>query len=137
MTSPPVTTPAAEYDVTVVPAKRTKENNNIRASCFTINNYTSDDVERLIKFAWSGVDELESKDIRFMVFGIETGEQGTRHIQGYVGWTTKKKFSAVKKILGDKVHIETARGTAFQNWAYCTKDGNFWCIWQETRARKA
>lgn len=60
-----------------------------------------------------------------MVFGFERGEQGTRHIQGYVGWTTRKTFTAVKTIIGEKAHIENAKGTAFQNWTYCSKEGNF------------
>lgn len=118
-------------------AKKAKENSNIRATCFTINNYGVDDVERLISLAYCGTTNMVSPDIRFMVFGFERGDdKKTPHIQGYVGWTTRKTFSTVKRLVGEKAHIENAKGTAFQNWAYCTKDGNFFVFGEKPEQGK-
>lgn len=87
-----------------------------RCWCFTINNYTNHDTERLTA--------LESSDcIEYVIFAKEVGESGTPHYQGFVKFTSKKRLNGVKRIIGD-CHLEVARnpGAAIQ---YCKKDGDF------------
>jgi len=56
-----------------------------------------------------------------MVFGHEVGQNGTYHLQGFVCFDNRKAFSTVKSLLGQRCHIEVARGTIQQNYDYCTK----------------
>lgn len=84
-----------------------------RAWCFTINNYTDDDVDKLL-----------AADCTYMVFGFEEGENGTPHIQGYIHFENPRSQSGVKTIL-PRAHLEVARGSVEDNYKYCTKDGDF------------
>lgn len=56
-----------------------------------------------------------------MIVGIEVGENGTPHLQGYVRFQKKKRFNAVKKIVGNRTHIEQAKDTEGDNEEYCKK----------------
>lgn len=85
-----------------------------RSWCFTLNNYTAEDCENVSRIS----------DGRYVVFGKEVGESGTPHLQGYVYFDNKKSLAQLKKCL-PTAHFEIARGTFAQNYAYCTKDGNF------------
>lgn len=85
-----------------------------RAWCFTLNNYSLEDIEEY-KMTLSG------KDVKYGVFQLEKGENGTPHIQGYVNFHNGRTFKTVKRILGTRVHLDIARGTAKQNKEYCTK----------------
>jgi len=82
--------------------------------CFTLNNYTADEEVR--------VGDSEPK---YMVYGRETApDTGTPHLQGYIVFKTNKRLGAVKNIL-PRAHWSIAKGDAAQNYAYCTKDGDF------------
>lgn len=84
--------------------------------CFTLNNHTDYDLAYLKM-------ELECS---YLVVGEEVGEQGTKHLQGYVEFKNGKTLSAVKKILKNtKYHLEPRMGTVQQAAQYCKKDGNF------------
>jgi len=82
---------------------------------FTINNYPEDiNIESL----------CSEKD--YCIAQYEIGEQGTKHIQGYICFEKKKRFSQVKKLFKDKfnvmVHIEMRKGTHQQAKDYCSKE---------------
>lgn len=83
----------------------------LRKWCVTINNPT--DVE---KTQWT---QLCSKAVNF-AWQIETGENGTPHIQGCVEFKNPVKFSTLKNKI-ERAHWEPAR-----NWEasmdYCQKD---------------
>lgn len=57
------------------------------------------------------------------IFGYEKGASGTPHLQGYCEFVGNKRLTAVNKIF--TAHWETAKGTAWQNKEYCSKDGQF------------
>lgn len=82
--------------------------------CFTINNYTDEDV------AWVMV-----LDAQGVVAGREESEEGTPHIQGAVYFKNKdkKRFAAMKK-MHDRAHWEPMKGSWEDNRKYCTKEGD-------------
>ena len=82
--------------------------------CFTWNNPDIDCHElatRLDKVA----------NIKGYVMQMEAGNDGTRHIQGYVEFKKAVWTSGVKTAIGHTVHCTAAAGTKAQNIAYCTK----------------
>ena len=83
---------------------------------FTVNNWTSDD-ESLLR-------EL-GPTVSYLVFGYETSETGTPHLQGYVVFSSCKRFNEAKNALPHGVHIETKKGTPKEAAEYCKKDGLF------------
>jgi hypothetical protein len=83
-----------------------------------LNNYDSKDETRL-----EGL--VEREEATFVVFGREIGEYGTAHLQGYVEFASNRRFSAVKRLLGTRCHLELRRGNSEQAVEYCTKDGDF------------
>jgi len=80
--------------------------NQFTSACFTLNNYTDDDVPRLKAHV--------PDTIRYLVVGYEVGAEGTPHLQGYCEFTKRPAFAVVKTILGDRCHIEHRKGTAAQ-----------------------
>lgn len=86
--------------------------------CFTLNNYTEDE-HRILRERLSEVAE-------YAIIGEEVGgESGTRHLQGYVCFRERKRFGTVKSIIGDRCHLEGAKGNAQQNYEYCSKQSKF------------
>jgi len=86
-----------------------------RSYCFTVNNYTEDDIASVAEMASSAT---------YVVYGKEVGEQGTPHLQGYCHFSTLKTFRQVSTLL-PRAHLIVAKGSADQNFAYCTKSGDF------------
>lgn len=91
--------------------------------CFTKNNYTELHVDIL-------KSDLSST-FKYWCFGIEVGESGTPHLQGYFEFPNKNplRISGAQNKLNaiglQGCHIEPAKGTAEQNITYCSKDGSF------------
>ena len=85
-----------------------------RNVCFTINNYTDDDIQ-----GFSSWDQ-----ITYLIYGKEVGESGTPHLQGYCELKSSKKFTTIKKKF-PKAHLEARRGSASQASEYCKKDGDY------------
>jgi len=110
--------------VPIVPAKvgNTKQPSNCRYWCFTLNNYTKQDI--------SGILSSNSSKICRFVFQEETGDEteenyGTPHLQGFIDYGLGNKARPMhyfKKILGHgKTHWEKTRNVA-KSIAYCQKD---------------
>lgn len=91
--------------------------------CFTLNNYSDVELQAL---AQASAELLESKSIRYMVYGREVGDSGTPHLQGFVSFNARKTLQTVKQIAGlSRAHLEPAKGTPLQAATYCQKDGDF------------
>ncbi|AKV62287.1 putative replication initiation protein [Gammarus sp. amphipod associated circular virus] len=84
--------------------------------CFTVNNPTVQDRERL---------DLLADSCNYLVYGNEIGSSGTPHLQGFVIFPKTKRFNAAKIAIGNTAHVECARGSSVQAATYCKKDGDF------------
>lgn len=86
-----------------------------RRWCFTLNNYTADEVTHLTQ-------TFESKKIKY-IFGKEKGEtRKTPHLQGYFESKNAIRFTTIKK-WNPRFHLEKAKGTIVDNCIYCAKEG--------------
>jgi len=96
-----------------------------RGWCFTLNNWTQPERDQLIA----------SKRFQYLIFGEETGESGTPHLQGYVHFRDAATFKQAQKRLGvgTRVHLERRKGSLDQAIRYCQKDGE----WSEYGTRPA
>lgn len=86
--------------------------------CFTHNNYTDADI-----------DAYKTLDTKYIVFGKETGSNGTPHLQGFLILKRSQRLSFLRNhflrlglVPG---HYEPARGTNEQAAEYCKKDGDY------------
>lgn len=84
--------------------------------CFTLNNYTHEEVYGL---------RLLAENVQYLVFGRERGENETPHLQGFVIFSQRLRLRSVKRHLGNRAHVEIARGTSQQAADYCKKDSDF------------
>lgn len=86
--------------------------------CITINNYTKEDLENIQLLQASLI-------VKYYIYGIEVGESGTPHIQGYVEFSNGVGLKRVVQLIGKHGHYEPRRGTQEQAIKYCKKDENF------------
>jgi len=96
-----------------------------RDYCFTTNNYTQDHI-----------DLFNTIDCVYVVYGKETGESGTPHLQGYIRFKSQKTMSAVIKLMPGS-HIEIKKGTCAEAIAYSKKDGDVYERGAEPKSPKA
>lgn len=85
----------------------------LRNWCFTLNNYTDKNEE-----------SIRNIDCKYLIYGKEIGEKGTKHLQGYIEFKNGKSLIACKKLI-ENAHWECRRGTGEQASNYCKKDNNF------------
>lgn len=85
---------------------------------FTLNNYTDEDERRI---------QEATELFQYAIYGRETAPStGTRHLQGFINFKSKREFTVIRDLLGGSGHIEPAHGTDQDNKEYCSKDGDFW-----------
>jgi hypothetical protein len=85
---------------------------------FTLNNPTNDETDTLEALG----NELPTP-IQYLVWGEETGENGTFHYQGYLSLKTRKGLRWVRNTFSTRAHYEVMRGTNKEAADYCKKDG--------------
>nr|WAE43153.1 MAG: replication associated protein [Cressdnaviricota sp.] len=90
----------------------TEENTQKRARawCWTLNNYTDDDIA-----------SIKSIECSYLVFGKEVGKEGTHHLQGYIEFKDAKSLLRMKKYI-PKAHFEIRLGTPEDASKYCKKE---------------
>lgn len=92
--------------------------------CFTLNNWTYDDISALV--AAAPLPDNENPTFSYLVFGRELGESGTPHLQGFFSLCSKLRLRQCKALAGlQRAHLQIARGTPQQAATYCKKDGDF------------
>lgn len=85
-----------------------------KAFCFTLNNYTDQEVE-LVK-------SLCPLKFSYLVFGFEKGdEEGTPHLQGYFELPKQMKWSTLINLFNKRVHLGLRIGTQKDAINYCKK----------------
>lgn len=80
--------------------------------CFTMNNYTPEDLDRL---------SSPIPGVQYLIFGKEVGSSGTPHLQGTVCFQSRKRLKQVTDIIG-QAHCSVTRYLS-QSIEYCKKDG--------------
>ena len=93
-----------------------QDSKRCRAYCFTINNYTEEDMSL-----------LNALNYTYIVCGYEGESDGkTQHIQGFVYLRQAMTITALKKFM-PRAHIEVkSPNSTFQQAAdYCKKEGGF------------
>ena len=85
---------------------------------FTINNYTIEDVKRLVSL----------KEPWYVLFGKEVGASGTPHLQGVLWREDDVRFrrSQGEKLLGGRAYLDPVKDW-LESVGYCLKDGDWWC----------
>lgn len=84
--------------------------------CFTVNNWTAANDELLRALG-------ESPTVTYLVYGYETGESGTPHLQGYIAYKDVRRFTSAQATLPVGTHLEVKKGSPLQAADYCKKDG--------------
>ncbi|GFN87277.1 replication associated protein [Plakobranchus ocellatus] len=98
-----------------MPKIPTTRDSGAKRWCFTLLNYTATDETKIQNLGRPSI-------CSYLVYGRENTKTNTPHLQGFISLTTKQRFTALKKLLGDTAHIEKARGTDQQNLTYCSKE---------------
>jgi hypothetical protein len=95
-------------------------NGSAKHYCFTINNPTDEETQTL-----QAIGSERPEGILYLVYGREKGEEGTPHLQGFISFDKRRTLKWVKRLISNRAHLETARGTPKQASEYCKKDGDF------------
>lgn len=93
----------------------TANNERYRHWCFTLNNYNDDDLDQLRQLA---------PGCKYLVYGKEVGDAGTKHLQGFVSFPNPRRVSTLHTWFHHSAHWEVARDPRAAA-TYCKKDGDF------------
>ena len=84
-----------------------------RTWTFTLNNYVD-----------ASIPQILASNPKYCVIGKEVGASGTQHLQGYIVFEHKKSLKQLQLLI-PRGHMEISKGTAQENFVYCSKDGDF------------
>lgn len=82
--------------------------------CFTLNNYTPSDLDRL---------STPIDDVDYLIYGKEVSSTGTPHLQGFVSFQSRKRLQQVISLIG-QCHCSVTRSIS-GSIEYCKKDGDY------------
>lgn len=82
------------------PNTKTKQISPAKRWCFTLNNYTDDEISSIVP--------VFNERCRLGLFSKEVGDSGTPHLQGYLEFKTKLRPNSLG--LTNKIHWEKAKG---------------------------
>ncbi len=88
----------------------------------TLNNPTPLECIRWNNVLLDGNVAEHASNLTFFIVQTERGENLVVHYQAYCEFKKAVEWSTLKKIFGDRIHIENSRGTAAANIRYCTKN---------------
>lgn len=88
--------------------------------CFTLNNYSEKDIENLKELSNS-----TGENQKFIIGREIAPTTNTPHLQGYIEFGRRVRFSWLKKKTNPNIHWEAAKGDLAQNFKYCSKEGNY------------
>ena len=71
---------------------------------------------------------LGDRRARCWIYGKEIGDQGTRHLQGYVEFKSDRRLSTLSKLAQGHLHWERAHQSKEINADYCAKDGDWYSM---------
>jgi len=95
-----------------------------RRYCFTWNNYTPADLELI---------QSKLSLFSYLVYGKETGDSGTPHLQGFfIIKGNKKSIIQLKRLFGDQPSFQAARALSATAAAYCKKGVQSHEEWDES-----
>lgn len=94
--------------------------------CFTINNPTDEEAFYVAAHGESIGTFGDQSPFSYLIFGKETGDSGTPHLQGFFILNSRKRLHQIKEFTGfERSHLEAARGTSYQASEYCKKEGDY------------
>lgn len=80
---------------------------------YTLNNYTEEEEK-----------DVQAIQAKYHLYGRESGESGTPHLQGLISFPNPRALAGVKKLL-PRAHLEIVKHLE-ESIAYCKKDGDIW-----------
>lgn len=87
-----------------------------RSYCFTLNNYTLDEL--------AGIHNT-AEEFRYIIIAAEVGKTGTKHLQGYVELWKKERFTRFKGGPLGRANFSERKGDRETARNYCMKDGDY------------
>lgn len=110
-------------DVVMAEARRPREYKTkglkSRDWCFTLNNYTPEDLIR-------AKNSITNFNIRYIGWGLEVGKRkGTPHMQGHIYCDNARALGGLLDIFQKRAKWFMCKGTFEQNVTYCSKQGNY------------
>lgn len=105
----------------VIEKMRKEINRKNRNWCITVNNPSMDDLK-----VWMSMirdKEIRRKNsIKYIVWQLEKGMNGTQHIQGYIEFVNERRMKSIKKIFkNNSMHCEIRLGSSKEASDYCKK----------------
>lgn len=92
--------------------------------CFTLNNYTDNEVQLLQQLGESLI--LAPARVLYLVYGHEVAGTGTPHLQGFFILDSRIRVGQISRTVAfRRAHLEIARGTNAQAADYCKKEGRY------------
>lgn len=97
------------------PSPKKKQISPAKNWCFTLNNYTDDELNMFSSIVPIKCDKA--------IIGKEIGDKGTPHLQGFLRFKVKCRPMGLFSDC-NRIHFEKTKGTIHENYEYCSKDGD-------------